>query len=120
MVQFVYTRERRDKLSEDFIFRVLPAEMRDVHLTKREKQKLKWSQIMPYKESFAWAIVHYSITIAAASGGSASSVVLWLLVSLGKFPGWFSESSAKIALDGKPGYSSGSSVVVEISKLEQS
>ncbi|THG22675.1 hypothetical protein TEA_011542 [Camellia sinensis var. sinensis] len=163
-----YGRERRDKLSEDFIFRVLPAEMRDassscesrgvfyldapsasvclliqlekpateeggvtpsvysrkeqVHFTEREKQKLQvWSRIMPYRESFAWAIVPlFDNSIAAASGGSASpSSPLAPSISGSSSHDGVSKSSAKIALDGKPGYSSGSSVVVEISNLNK-
>lgn len=93
-----------------------------VHLTKREKQKLPvWSQIMPYKESFAWAIVPlFDNNIAAASGGSASSSSpLAPSISGSSSHDGVSESSAKIALDGKPGYSSGSSVVVEISNLNK-
>ncbi|CAL5427374.1 unnamed protein product [Camellia sinensis] len=164
----LYNRERRDKLSEDFIFRVLPAEMRDastscesrgvfyldapsasvclliqlekpateeggvtpsvysrkeqVHFTEREKQKLQvWSRIMPYRESFAWAIVPlFDNSIAAASGGSASpSSPLAPSISGSSSHDGVSKSSAKIALDGKPGYSSGSSVVVEISNLNK-
>ncbi|CAL5336392.1 unnamed protein product [Camellia sinensis] len=148
----LYNRERRDKLSEDFIFRVLPAEMRDntsvcllIQLEKpatekagvtpsvyslkeqvftlpREKSRnYKWSQIMPYKESFAWAIVPlFDNNIAAASGGSASSSSpLAPSVSGSSSQDGVSESSAKIALDGKPGYLCGSSVVVEISNLNK-
>ncbi|CAL5391154.1 unnamed protein product [Camellia sinensis] len=164
----LYNRERRDKLSEDFVFRVLPADMRDpssscesrgvfyldapsasvcllIQLEKpatekagvtpsvyslkeqvftlpREKSRnYKWSQIMPYKESFAWAIVPlFDNNIAAASGGSASSSSpLAPSVSGSSSQDGVSESSAKIALDGKPGYSSGSFVVVEISNLNK-
>ncbi|GKV38464.1 hypothetical protein SLEP1_g46376 [Rubroshorea leprosula] len=45
-----------------------------VHLTERERQKLQvWSRIMPYRESFAWAIVPlFDNSIGGASGGSAS------------------------------------------------
>ncbi|CAL5394024.1 unnamed protein product [Camellia sinensis] len=145
-------KERRDKLSEDFIFRVLPAEMRDLEkpatekagvtpsvyslkeqvpaniyknqwftLPREKSRNYKWSQIMPYKESFAWAIVPlFDNNIAAASGGSASSSSpLAPRVSGSSSQDGVSESSAKIALDGKPGYSSGSSVVVEISNLNK-
>ncbi|KAG5531557.1 hypothetical protein RHGRI_026234 [Rhododendron griersonianum] len=164
----LYNRERREKLSEDFIFRTLPSEMQDanssgesrgifyldapsasvslliqlekpaseeggvapsvysrkepVHLTEREKQKLQvWSRIMPYRESFAWAIVPlFDNNIAVASGGSASpSSPLAPSISGSTSQEGVSKSSAKITLDGKAGYSSGSSVVVEISNLNK-
>ncbi|XP_059634647.1 guanine nucleotide exchange factor SPIKE 1 isoform X2 [Cornus florida] len=164
----LYNRERRDKLSEDFIFRVLPAEMQDasssyeprgifyldapsasvclliqlekpateeggvtpsaysrkepVHLTEREKQKLQvWSRIMPYRESFAWAMVPlFDNSISAATGGSASpSSPLAPSISGSSSQEGVSEPIAKITLDGKLSYSSGSSVVVEISNLNK-
>lgn len=165
----LYNRERREKLSEDFIFRVSPSEIQDaksscdsrgifyldapsasvslliqlekpaseeggvapsvysrkepVHLTEREKQKLQvWSRIMPYRESFAWAIVPLfdNNNIAAASGGPASpSSPLAPSISGSTSQEGVSKSSAKITLDGKAGYSSGSSVVVEISNLNK-
>lgn len=93
-----------------------------VHLTEREKQKLQvWSRIMPYRESFAWAIVPlFDNNIAVASGGSASpSSPLAPSISGSTSQEGVSKSSAKITLDGKAGYSSGSSVVVEISNLNK-
>ncbi|GLT40356.1 hypothetical protein SLA2020_144980 [Shorea laevis] len=94
----------------------------EVHLTERERQKLQvWSRIMPYRESFAWAIVPlFDNSIGGASGRSASPSSR-LAPSM---PGSSShegvlESVAKIALDGKMGYSSGSSIVVEISNLHK-
>uniref|UniRef100_A0A803P3J8 Guanine nucleotide exchange factor SPIKE 1 n=1 Tax=Cannabis sativa TaxID=3483 RepID=A0A803P3J8_CANSA len=164
----LYNRDRREKLSEDFHFRVLPSEMQDanvssesrgifhldapsasvclliqlerhasedggvtpsvysrkepVHLTEREKQKSQvWSQIMPYKESFAWAIVSlFDNSITAASGGSASpSSPLAPSVSGSSSHEGVFEPSAKVTLDGKLGYSTGSSVIVEISNLNK-
>lgn len=164
----LYNRERREKLSEDFHFRVLPTEMQDAtisyeprgifyldapsasvclliqlerhateesgvtssvysrkepaHLTEREKQKLQvWSQIMPYRESFAWAIVSlFDNSVGAATGGSASpSSPLTPSVSGSSSHEGVFEPSAKITLDGKLGYSSGSSVMVEISNLSK-
>lgn len=97
----------------------LPAQ---VHLTEREKQKLQvWSQIMPYKESFAWAIVSlFDNSIGAASGGSASpSSPLAPSVSGSSSHEGVFEPSAKVTLDGKLGYSTGSSIVVEISNLNK-
>ncbi|KAL5808377.1 hypothetical protein ACOSQ3_029068 [Xanthoceras sorbifolium] len=164
----LYNRERREKLSEDFYFRVLPTEMQDakisceprgifyldapsasvclliqierpateesgvspsvysrkdpVHLSEREKQKLQvWSRIMPYRESFAWAIVPlFDNSIGAASGGSASpsSPLAPSMSGSSSHEGVF-EPIAKISLDGKLGYSSGSSIVVEISNLNK-
>lgn len=93
-----------------------------VHLTEREKQKLQVrSQIMPYRESFAWAIVSlFDNSIGAASGGSASpsSPLAPSISGSSSHEGVF-EPSAKITLDGKPGNTSGSSIVVEISNLNK-
>ncbi|XP_021900918.1 guanine nucleotide exchange factor SPIKE 1-like [Carica papaya] len=93
-----------------------------VHLTEREKQKLQvWSRIMPYRESFAWAIVPlFDNSIGAASGGSASpsSPLAPSMSGSSSHEGVF-EPIAKIMLDGKLGYSGGSSVVVEISNLNK-
>ena len=92
------------------------------HLTEREKQKLQvWSQIMPYRESFAWAIVSlFDNSVGAATGGSASpSSPLTPSVSGSSSHEGVFEPSAKITLDGKLGYSSGSSVMVEISNLSK-
>lgn len=164
----LYNRERREKLSEDFIFLVFPAEMNDarssngscgifyldapsasiclliqlekpateeggvtpsvysrkepVHLTEREKQKLQvWSRIMPYRESFAWAIVPlFDSNIAASAGGSVSpSSPQALSISGSSSQEGASKSGAKITLDGKPDYTSGSSLVVEISNMNK-
>lgn len=164
----LYNRERRDKLSEDFIFRVMPTEMEaagvsnesraifyldapsasiclliqlekpateeggitssvysrkePVQLSERERQKLQvWSRIMPYREPFAWAMVPlFDSSIGGTSGGSASpSSTLTTTVSGSSFHEGAAESTAKITLDGKLGYSSGSSVVVEISNLNK-
>jgi hypothetical protein len=93
-----------------------------VHLSEREKQKLQvWSRIMPYKESFAWTIVPlFDNSIAATSGGAASpSSPLAPSVSGSSSHDGVFEPVAKITLDGKLGYSSGSSVVVEISNLNK-
>ncbi|GMG98861.1 hypothetical protein Nepgr_000701 [Nepenthes gracilis] len=164
----LYNRERRDKLSEDFVFSVLPMEMQDgktstesrgifyldapsasiclliqlekpvteeggvtpsvysrkepLHLSERERQKLQvWFRIMPYRESFAWTIVPlFDNNIGASSGGSASpSSPLAPSASGSSFHEDGSDSITKITLDGKLGYSSGSSVVVEISNLNK-
>lgn len=165
----LYNRERREKMSEDFYFHVLPSEMQDasisserqgifsldapsasvclliqlekpateeggvtasvysrkepVHLTEREKQKLQvWSRIMPYRESFAWAIVPlFENNNPMTSGGAASpSSPLAPSVSGSSSQDSFMESVAKNTLDGKLSqYSSGSSVVVEISNLNK-
>uniref|UniRef100_A0A7C8ZYP7 Uncharacterized protein n=1 Tax=Opuntia streptacantha TaxID=393608 RepID=A0A7C8ZYP7_OPUST len=164
----LYNRERRDKLSEDFIFRVMPGEMEaagvsnesraifyldapsasiclliqlekpateeggitssvysrkePVQLSERERQKLQvWSRIMPYREPFAWAMVPlFDSSIGGTSGGSSSpSSPLATGVSGSSFHEGAVESTAKITLDGKLGYSSGSSVVVEISNLNK-
>ncbi|GAV57338.1 Ded_cyto domain-containing protein/DOCK_C2 domain-containing protein [Cephalotus follicularis] len=164
----LYNRERREKLSEDFYFHVLPTEMQEakisvdhrgifyldapsaavclliqlekpateeggvtpsvysrkepVHLTEREKQKLQvWSRIMPYRESFAWAIVPlFDNSIGASSGGSASpsSPLASGMSGSSSQEGMF-EPIAKITLDRKLGYSSGSSIIVEISNLNK-
>ena len=88
----------------------------------REKSNnCMWSQIMPFRESFAWAIVSlFDNSIGAASGGSASpSSPLAPSVSGSSSHEGVFEPSAKITLDGKPGYTSGSSIVVEISNLNK-
>ncbi|CAL0333662.1 unnamed protein product [Lupinus luteus] len=162
----LYNRERREKLSEDYYFHVLPTEMLNAkitndrravfyldapsasvclliqlekhateeggvttsvysrkdpaHLTEREKQKLQvWSQIMPYKESFAWAIVSlFDSSIGAASVGPASpSSPLATSVSGSSSHEGVFEISGKISLDGRLGSSNGNSVVVEVSNL---
>ncbi|KAL4203111.1 hypothetical protein AMTRI_Chr01g102360 [Amborella trichopoda] len=166
----LYNRERREKLSEDFYFRLLPAEMQDgsvsserravfsldspsasvclliqlekpvteeggvtpsvysrkepVHLTEREKQKLQvWTRIMPYRESFAWAIVPLfeNNNIAGVGGSASPSSPLAPSIS-----GSSSQDSAveppvaRTVSDGRLGqYSSGSSVIVEISNLNK-
>lgn len=101
------------------IFVCLPEQ---VHLTEKEKQKLQvWSQIMPYRESFAWAIVSlFDNSIGAASVGSASpsSPLAPSMSGSTTHDGVF-EPSAKVTLDGKLGYSSRSSVLVEISNLNK-
>lgn len=76
---------------------------------------------MPYRESFAWAIVPlFDNSIGAASGGSASpsSPLAPSMSGSSSHEGVF-EPIAKIMLDGKLGYSGGSSVVVEISNLNK-
>ncbi|XP_058079715.1 guanine nucleotide exchange factor SPIKE 1 isoform X2 [Magnolia sinica] len=165
----LYNRERREKMSEDFYFHVLPTEMQDaivsseprgifsldapsasvclliqlekpateeggvtpsvysrkepVHLTEREKQKLQvWSRIMPYRESFAWVIVPlFENNSSAAAGGAASpSSPLAPSVSGSSTQDSVAESHSKHTFDGKLAqYSSGSSVVVEISNLNK-
>ncbi|CAJ1978392.1 unnamed protein product [Sphenostylis stenocarpa] len=93
-----------------------------VHLTEREKQKLQvWSKIMPYKESFAWTIVSlFDSSIGAASVGPASpSSPLAPSVSGSSSHEGVFETSAKISLDGKLSYSTGNSVVVEVSNLNK-
>lgn len=93
-----------------------------MHLTERERQKLQvWSRIMPYSESFAWAIVPlFDNSIGAASGGSASpsSPLAPSISGSSSHEGVF-EPIAKVTSDGKLGYSSGSSVIVEISNLNK-
>lgn len=91
-------------------------------MTERDRQKLQvWSQIMPYRESFAWAVVSlFDNGIGVTSGGSASpSSPLAPSVSGSISHEGVFEPSAKITLDGKLGYSSGSSVIVEISNLSK-
>lgn len=166
----LYNRERREKLSEDFFFHILPAEMQDVqvasesrgiffldapsasvclliqlekpateeggatpsvysrkepvHLTEREKQKLQvWSRIMPYRESFAWAIIPlFDNSISATSGGCASPncpVASTASISGSSSHEVALEPIAKIMLEDKLAHSSGGSVVVEISNLNK-
>ncbi|GKV01704.1 hypothetical protein SLEP1_g14244 [Rubroshorea leprosula] len=76
---------------------------------------------MPYRESFAWAIVPlFDNSIGAASGGSASpSSPLAPSVTGSSSHEGVLVPVVKITLDGKMGYSSGSSFVVEISNLHK-
>lgn len=87
---------------------------------EREKQKLQvWSRIMPYRESFAWAIIPlFDSNINSCSGGPASpSSSVAPSVSVSSSQEGVSDPIAK--LDGKLGYSSGNSVVVEVSNLNK-
>ncbi|KAI4319269.1 hypothetical protein MLD38_032891 [Melastoma candidum] len=164
----LYNRERREKMSEDFYFHVLPSDSPDgkvsnesrgifyldapsasvclliqlekpateeggvtssvysrkepVNLTERERQKLQvWSRIMPYRESFAWAILPlFDNNIGVASNGSASpSSPLAPGASGPILHDGSPEPVAKITMQGKLGYTSGSSVIVEISNLNK-
>uniref|UniRef100_A0A2P2L9F5 SPIKE family protein n=1 Tax=Rhizophora mucronata TaxID=61149 RepID=A0A2P2L9F5_RHIMU len=92
-----------------------------VHLSEREKQRLQvWSRIMPYRESFAWAIIPLFDNSGATSGGPASpSSPLASSVSGSSSHEVLFEPTAKITLDGKLGSLSGSSIVVEISNLNK-
>lgn len=93
-----------------------------MHLTEREKQKLQvWSRIMPYQESFAWAVVplfNNNITTNTGESASPSSPLAPSMTASSSHDGVF-EPIAKITSDGKQGYSGGSSVVVEISNLNK-
>lgn len=94
-----------------------------VHLAEKEKQKLQvWSRIMPYKESFAWAMIPLFEGNHAGGLSDAAYPSSPLATSL---PGSTSQDSIvdpilKLTLDGKVNhYSSGSSVIVEISNLNK-
>ncbi|CAN4081531.1 unnamed protein product [Withania somnifera] len=162
----LYNRERREKLSEDFIFHVLPTEMQasssserrcifhldapsasiclliqlekpateeggvspsvysrkePVHLTEREKQKLQvWSRIMPYRESFSWAIIPlFDSNIASVGGSTSPSSPLAPSVSASSSQEGINEPLSKITADGKLGYSNGNSIVIEVSNLNK-
>nr|XP_016480297.1 PREDICTED: guanine nucleotide exchange factor SPIKE 1-like isoform X2 [Nicotiana tabacum] len=163
----LYNRERREKLSEDFIFHILPTEMQEassscerrcifhldapsasiclliqlekpateeggvspsvysrkepVHLTEREKQKLQvWSRIMPYKESFAWAIIPlFDSNITSVAGSASPSSPLAPSVSASSSQEGVTDPVSKITADGKLGYSNGNSIVVEVSNLNK-
>lgn len=93
-----------------------------VHMIERDKQKLQvWSRIMPFRESFAWAIIPlFDNSISSASGGSASpSSPLAPSVSGSGSQEAVGEPMSRITLDGKLGYSSGNSVLVEVSNLNK-
>lgn len=89
-------------------------------MIERDKQKLQvWSRIMPFRESFAWAIIPlFDNSIASATGGSASPSSP-LAPSVSGPHDAVGEPTARITLDGKIGYSSGNSVVVEVSNLNK-
>lgn len=95
-----------------------------VQLTEKERQRLQvWSRIMPYRESFAWAIVPLfeSKDSGAAAGGSVSpSSPLTPAISGSNSHENVVDALAKITLVGRLAhYSSGSSVIVEISNLNK-
>ncbi|KZV53302.1 dedicator of cytokinesis protein 7-like [Dorcoceras hygrometricum] len=92
-----------------------------VYLTEREKQKLQvWSRMMPYRESFAWAIIPlFDSGVSSASGGSASPSSPLTSMQGASSKEAVVEQVAKITVDGKLGYSSGNSVVVEVSNLNK-
>ena len=94
-----------------------------VHLAEKEKQKLQvWTRIMPCKESFAWAMIPLFEGNHAGGLSDAAYPSSPLATSL---PGSTSQDSIvdpilKLTLDGKVNhYSSGSSVIVEISNLNK-
>ncbi|KAF3774206.1 hypothetical protein EJ110_NYTH53684 [Nymphaea thermarum] len=93
----------------------------EVHLTEREKQKLQvWSRIMPYRESFAWAIVPLFESNVAVGGAASPSSPLAPSLSGSSSQESMVEPVAKISSDSKLAqYSSGSSVIVEISNLNK-
>lgn len=161
----LYNRERREKLSEDIYFRVLPSETQDatissenhsifsldapsasvcllvqleklateeggvapsvysrkepVHLTEREKQKLQvWSRMMPYRESFAWAMVPLFDNSSSSGGAASPSSPLAHSISGSSSQEISTEPAAKVSLDGKVAqYSNG--IIVEISNLNK-
>ena len=108
----------------DYVFSLfLRSFLLQVHLTDKEKQKLQvWSRIMPYKESFAWAMIPLFEGNHAGGLGDAASPSSPLAPSIS---GSSSQDSivdpiSKLTLDGKLNYySSGSSVIVEISNLNK-
>ncbi|KAL5730695.1 MAP kinase Spk1 [Ranunculus cassubicifolius] len=157
----LYNRERKEKLSEDFYFRVLPNETQDagssseshsvfsldtpsasvcllvqlekpateeggvtpsvysrkepVHLTEREKQKLQiWSRIMPYRESFAWAMVPLFDNNSAVGGATSPSSPLAPTFSGSSTHDIAVETAAKNSSD-----ANGKCVVVEVSNLNK-
>lgn len=76
---------------------------------------------MPYRESFAWAVVPLfdnSITTNTGESASPSSPLAPSMTASSSHDGVF-EPMAKITSDGKQGSSGGSSVVVEISNLNK-
>uniref|UniRef100_N1QRS9 Dedicator of cytokinesis protein 8 n=1 Tax=Aegilops tauschii TaxID=37682 RepID=N1QRS9_AEGTA len=163
----LYNRDRREKLSEDFYFHILPTEMQDahisldrrgvfsldtpspsiclliqlekaateeggvtpsiysrkepVHLTEKEKQKLQvWSRVMPYREPFAWAMIPLFENNHAGGDAASPSSPLAPSMSGSSSQDSIVEPISKLASDGKLNhYSSGSSVIVEISNLNK-
>lgn len=93
-----------------------------VHLTERERQKLQvWSRIMPYRESFAWVIIPLFESSGVAVGGAASpSSPLAPSMSGSSSQESVAEPLSKLSLDGKLAhYSSGNSILVDISNLNK-
>lgn len=94
-----------------------------VHLTEREKQKLQvWARIMPYRESFAWAVVPlFESNIGGGVGGIASpSSPLAPSISGSSSQESNIDLIGRTASDGRmTHYSSGSAVIVEIPNLNR-
>ena len=94
-----------------------------MHLTEKEKQKLQvWSRIMPYREPFAWAMIPLFENNHAGGVGDAASPSSPLAPSMSASSSQDNivEPVSKLTLDGKLNhYSSGSSVIVEISNLNK-
>jgi hypothetical protein len=93
-----------------------------VHVTEREKQKLKvWAQMMPYREPFAWAAVPLfdnSIPGVAGGFGSPSSPLPAGLGSSGIDPGL--DMVGRTLSEGRVTHdSSGTPVIVEIPGLNR-
>jgi hypothetical protein len=94
-------------------------------LTEREKQKLQvWSRIMPYREPFAWAMIplfeNNNTSAGAAADGTSPSSPLATSVSGSSSQDSILENVSKMTLDGKfAQYSSGSSIIVEVSNLNK-
>lgn len=97
-----------------------------MHLTEKEKQKLQvWSRVMPYREPFAWAMIplfenNSNTSAGAAADGTSPSSPLATSVSGSSSQDSILENVSKMTLDGKIAqYSSGSSVIVEVSNLNK-
>ena len=94
-----------------------------MHLTDREKEKLLiWSRIMPCRESFARAIIllFENNNVPAAAGATSPNSPHVPGISGSSSQDSVVELVAKTTVDGKLAhYSSGSSVVVEISNLNK-
>lgn len=75
---------------------------------------------MPYKESFAWAIIPlFDSNITSVAGSASPSSPLAPSVSASSSQEGVTDPVSKITADGKLGYSNGNSIVVEVSNLNK-
>ncbi|KAH1237223.1 Guanine nucleotide exchange factor SPIKE 1 [Glycine max] len=122
----LYNRERREKLSEDFYFHVLPTETQNAKITCEPRAVFYLDApsasvcllIQLEKHATEEGGVTASVYSPSVGPASPSSPLAPSISGSSSHEGVF-ETSAKISLDGKLSYSNGNSVVVEVSNLNK-